>query len=70
MGGGASHTVETELNNNNNNNFFIKIFHTNCYLQVKNTVLYIKKELLKTYLQFISIKKETIFKQNFSNNFF
>ena len=34
------------------NNIFINIFEANCYLQVKS-----KKGTIKTYLQFISIKK-------------
>ena len=46
----------------NNDNLFINIFEANCYLQVKS-----KKRTIKTYLQFISIKK-TIFKHNNNNN--
>ena len=36
-----------------NDNLFINIFEANCYLQVKNKI-----RTIKTYLQFISIKKK------------
>ena len=41
---------------------FIKIFHVNFYLHVKSIY---KEELLKTYLQFISIKKRDYFQAQF-----
>ena len=55
-----SYTVHTDSFTAHNNNLFINIFQANCYLQVKS-----KKRTIKTFLQFISIKKEYLQAQFF-----